>query len=115
MKTAFRLDKANGKIAGVCAGIANHFNIDATLVRVGLVALTILGGFPWTLIAYGVTAWVAKPKRHDMFAGDRIATPRGSHRDVTASMRDIDRRMAEVESYVTNPSSRLSREIEELR
>jgi hypothetical protein len=30
-------------------------------------------------------------------------------------MRDIDRRMAEVECYVTQPNSRLAREIEELR
>jgi hypothetical protein len=30
-------------------------------------------------------------------------------------MRDIDRRMAEVETYVTGSNSRLAREIEELR
>ena len=39
----FRLDKANGKVMGVCAGIADRFGIDATLVRVGFVAGALLG------------------------------------------------------------------------
>lgn len=33
----FRLDKANAKIAGVCAGIAKYAGIDPMLVRVGFV------------------------------------------------------------------------------
>lgn len=39
----FRLDKANGKVMGVSVGIANHFNVDVTLVRLGWVVGTILG------------------------------------------------------------------------
>lgn len=34
------------KIAGVCGGLADYFDADATLVRVGFVILTLLGGFP---------------------------------------------------------------------
>ncbi|WP_423142332.1 PspC domain-containing protein [Parablastomonas sp. CN1-191] len=41
--SGFRLDKANGKMMGVCAGIADHFGIDATLVRLGFVAGALLG------------------------------------------------------------------------
>lgn len=41
--TGFRLDKANGKVMGVSAGIANYFNIDVTLVRVAWVVGTLLG------------------------------------------------------------------------
>ena len=41
--TGFRLDKANGKFMGVSAGIANHFGIDVTLVRVAWVLGTLLG------------------------------------------------------------------------
>jgi phage shock protein C len=40
---------------------------------------------------------------------------RGSTSEVRASMRDIDRRMAEVEDYVTTSNTSLSREIENLR
>ena len=32
------------KICGVCGGIAEYFNIDATLVRLAWVAFTCLGG-----------------------------------------------------------------------
>lgn len=39
----FRLDKANGKLMGVCAGIAQHFDVDPTMVRVAFVAGTLLG------------------------------------------------------------------------
>ena len=42
----FEVDKAEGKFLGVCAGIANHSGIDATLVRVALVLVTLMGAFP---------------------------------------------------------------------
>ena len=41
-----RLYRARGdrKLAGVCAGIAEYFGWDPTLVRVGWILLTLLGG-----------------------------------------------------------------------
>jgi len=42
-RNGFRLDKANGKFMGVCSGIANYFDIDPTLVRIGFVLGTIFG------------------------------------------------------------------------
>lgn len=39
----FRLDKANGKLMGVSAGIADYFDVDVTLVRVAWVAGTLVG------------------------------------------------------------------------
>ncbi|VVS96967.1 PspC domain-containing protein [Erythrobacter sp. EC-HK427] len=30
----FRLDKGNAKIAGVCGGLANYFNVDPLIVRI---------------------------------------------------------------------------------
>ena len=32
------------KLAGVCGGIAEYFNIDSTLVRLGWVVFSLLGG-----------------------------------------------------------------------
>lgn len=40
---SFRLNKTNGKFMGVSAGIADHFDVDVTLVRLGWVVGTILG------------------------------------------------------------------------
>jgi phage shock protein C len=46
------------KIAGVCGGIAEYFGIDATLVRVGYVVLSIFSaGFP-AIVVYVILAFV---------------------------------------------------------
>ena len=54
----FRLDKSNGKIWGVCGGIANYFGIDATLVRVGFILGTLIG-FGSLLLVYIAIALIA--------------------------------------------------------
>ncbi len=111
----FHLDKRNGKLMGVCAGIADYFGTDPNFIRIGAILVTLLGAFPWTLIAYGVAAWLVKPKPLPGYGEDEIRPLRTSTREIRDSMREIDRRMAEVESYVTSSESRLAREIEELR
>ena len=123
-RTKFYLDKQNAKWSGVCAGIADYTGMNVTLVRIGLVVLTILGGFPWTLIAYWVAAWMAprkplelyesNPEEKKFWQGVR-ANPRRTARDVRSRFREIDRRLADVETYVTSSNSRLAREIEQLR
>ena len=40
----FRLDPVDGKLAGVCSGIANYFGIDPIVVRVIFVAGTLAFG-----------------------------------------------------------------------
>lgn len=51
-----RLYKSNidKKLDGVCAGIANYFNIDPTLIRLAWVIFTLAGGCG--LIAYIIAA-----------------------------------------------------------
>lgn len=51
-----RLYKSNTdkKLDGVCAGIANYFNIDPTLIRLAWVIFTLAGGCG--LIAYIIAA-----------------------------------------------------------
>ena len=113
MRRKFQLDRQNGKLWGVCAGISEYTGWDVTLVRIGLVLVTVLGAFPWTLIAYGATAFVARDR-----GARRDAPParvKTSTYDLKQSMRDVDRRMAEVEQYVTAGNSSLAREIESLR
>ena len=40
-RAGFRLDKTNGKVFGVCAGIGDYFGIDTMLVRIGFVLATL--------------------------------------------------------------------------
>ena len=49
-------DNVNKKLCGVCAGIANYFSIDPTIVRLALVAFCLLGGSG--VLAYIVCALV---------------------------------------------------------
>lgn len=42
------------KLAGVCGGIAEYFNIDSTLMRLGWVLFSLLGGSG--LLAYIIAA-----------------------------------------------------------
>ena len=123
-RTKFYLDKRNKKWSGVCAGIADYTGVDVTVIRIGMVVLTLLGGFPWTLIAYWVTAWMAPVKPRGLY-DDNVedkkfwqgvrASPTRSLRDVRSRFRDIDRRLASIETYVTSPNGRLANEIERLR
>ena len=54
-----------GKIAGVCAGIADYFDTDVTLVRLAWIVLSIFpGAIIGGLIAY-VAAWLVMPEAKD--------------------------------------------------
>jgi len=119
MKKSFYLDKANGKVFGVCSGLANHMNWDPTFVRVAVVLLTLVT-FPWGLVAYAAAAMIGKKRAAagygDGYGEERSAPAlRTSTFELNRSMRDIDRRMAEVETYVTAQNTPLAREIESLR
>lgn len=54
----FRLDRTRGKIMGVCAGIANYFGMDVTLVRVAFGLATVLG-FGTAIIVYLLIGLIA--------------------------------------------------------
>ena len=50
--------KSNRKLAGVCGGLAQYFNLDATLIRVLFVVLAVLGGSG--LVLY-LAMWIIVP------------------------------------------------------
>ena len=122
-RTKFYLDKENKKWLGVCAGIADYTGLDVTLIRIGFVVLTLLSSGN-AILAYLIAAWLAPSKPRELteqspedakfWQGVR-ASPTRTVRDVRSRFRDIDRRLADVEAYVTSSNSRLAREIEQLR
>ena len=58
---SFALDRSNGKLMGVCSGVARSTGADVTLVRIGtLLTLLLLG--PITLLLYFAAGWLA-PER----------------------------------------------------
>jgi phage shock protein C len=110
--TSFRVDKENGKIAGVCAGIANQTGLDPLIVRAAFVIASLIGAMPWTLIGYFVLAWVGSPRNAPREAAPGRLAGREQARE---RMRDLDLRMQAIETHVTSSNSKLAREIEELR
>lgn len=61
----------NKQVAGVCAGIAEYFGIDPTLVRIAFVVGTIAGGGPPFIVAYLILMWVM-PKPEPAVIEERI-------------------------------------------
>jgi phage shock protein C len=63
MKKLYR-SQTDKKIAGVCGGLAEYFDIDATVVRIIFIILLLPGGFPG-LIPY-LILWVLVPVRPEI-------------------------------------------------
>ena len=121
-RTRFYRDKINGKIFGVCAGIADYTGVDVLWVRLGAVALTLMGVGFIPLIYIGMGFLAAKKPGHlyvdqqeqKFWQGVR-QSPGRTAREVRARFRDIDRRLADVELFYVSANPRLSEEIERLR
>ena len=122
-RTRFYRDKRNGKVFGVCAGIADYTGFDVSLVRVCFLAAVFMSGggiLPFYWIAALVTP--TKPtsleradvEERQFWQGVR-ASPAKAARDIRSRLKDIDRRLADIESYVTTENRSLAREIEQLR
>ena len=122
-RTRFYRDKRNGKIMGICSGIADYTGFDVTLVRICMIAALFLSSGSIIPI-YFIAGWISpdKPAELDYSDGeDRQfwqgvrASPARSAREIRSRFRDMDRRLADIESYVTTENRSLSREIEQLR
>ena len=57
MTARFTLNRAEGKLLGVAAGLADYTGVDPTLIRLGFVAATLLTG-PLMVLLYVIAACV---------------------------------------------------------
>ena len=62
MSSPYALDKSNGKMLGVCAGLARSTGWDPFLVRLGAVLLTLFALGPIGLLLYLVVAMIAESR-----------------------------------------------------
>jgi phage shock protein C len=124
-RTSFYLDKRNKKVMGVCAGIADYFGWDSLWVRLGTVALTVFTPLSAVIVpAYILIGLIASdkprdfydmPEKDEAFWRRARMAPGITIRDGRSSFRDIDRRLSDIEGYVTSSSRTLSAEIDRLR
>ena len=121
-RTRFYRDKQNGKVMGVCAGIADYTGFDVSLVRVCFLAAVFMSG--GGILPFYIIAGIITPKKPQAFETDREdkqfwqgvrASPARAARDIRSRFKDIDRRLADIESYVTTENRSLAKEIEQLR
>ncbi|MGX7894463.1 envelope stress response membrane protein PspC [Tsuneonella sp. HG222] len=120
--TTLYRDKQNGKLMGVCAGIADYTGVNALWVRLGALVLTAMTGGS-TIPFYFIAGLLLNKKPAELYADDQEKkywqrvrqSPKRTAREIRARFRDVDRRLAEVETYYVTSNPRLSAEIERLR
>ena len=61
MNQGFLLNRSQGKVMGVAAGLADWTGVDALLIRLGLVAALLLAG-PVVILFYILTGWLASDR-----------------------------------------------------
>ena len=65
--------RINRKIAGVCAGLAEYFDLDVTLVRVLWVVITFFTGIVFGIVGY-IVAWIVMPDEPNV-----VTVPQAQH------------------------------------
>ena len=121
-RTTLYRDKQNSKLLGVCSGIADYTGVNALWVRLGALALTFMTG-GMTIPAYFIAGILLNKKPQHLYVDQEETrywqrvrqSPKRTAREIRGKFRDIDRRLAEVETYYVTSNPRLSAEIERLR
>jgi phage shock protein C len=106
----FEVDRSEGKLLGVCAGLSRRTGLDVTVIRVGVVLTALLASF-WAVAIFYLAAAFAGSQGRRFVRSRREA----QSDDVHERIRSHDLRMRSIETYVSGSNSRLAREIEELR
>ena len=121
-RTTLYRDKQNAKLLGVCSGIADYTGVNTLWVRHGFLILLFTVA-PILLPAYFIAGMLLNKKPAHLYVDQdesrywqRVRqSPKRTAREIRARFRDIDRRLAEVETYYVTSNPRLNAEIERLR
>jgi phage shock protein C len=128
-------DDANGKIAGVCAGIADYFGWELWLVRIITVSAFFLGAGGLVLVLY-IAAWVVlekkskaafkAPKTADLSPATEKAVevktrlwqrgeaPKQALHHMANQFNGLEQRLRNLERHVTSAKFQLNREFNNL-
>ena len=122
-RTTLYKDEQNAKLMGVCAGLADYTGVDALWWRLGMLLLIpATGGM--NLAAYLLAGLLLNRKPQHLYTADKQETkywqgvranPKRTAREIRGKLREIDRRLANVEEHFVSSNPRLDAEIERLR
>lgn len=91
-----------GMVRGVCAGIANYFDVPVKLVRI-LVVLSIFFGLAlFTLVAYIILSFALDPMPDNMAFGEQLPSSSELLDEVDRELAASETRLREMERYVTS-------------
>ena len=121
-RTTLYRDKTNAKLMGVCSGIADYTGVNLFWVRMMAIMLIFMtsGG----IIPFYFIAGLVLDKKPPYLYSDQAETkywqgvrqsPKRTAREIRSRMKDVDRRLAEVETFYVSSNPRLNAEIERLR
>lgn len=121
-RTTLYRDKQNAKLMGVCSGIADYTGVNALWVRLGFLVL-LFAGMGMILPVYFLAGILLNKKPPHLYVDKQEEkywqqvrqNPKRTVREVRGKFRDIDRRLAEVETFYVSSNPRLNAEIERLR
>ena len=123
-RTTLYRDKQNAKLMGVCAGIADYTGVNALWVRLGFIVALLSGILsPIVLPLYLLAGLLLNKKPQHLYVDreeqkywQRVRqSPQRTAREIRSQMRDVDRRLADVETFYVSSNPRLTAEIERLR
>ena len=121
-RTTLYRDKQNAKFMGVSSGIADYTGVNVFWIRLSMIALFFMTG-GMSLLFYIIAGLLLNKKpphlyvdRQEQQYWQRVRqSPKRTAREIRSRFRDIDRRLAEVESFYVSSNPRLNAEIERLR
>ncbi|MBO2591500.1 envelope stress response membrane protein PspC [Shewanella algae] len=123
-RTLYRIPQQR-KIAGVCAGVAEYFNLEPWLVRVVAASIFLLGGSGIVVIIYlllwmilDVKPWTAKDTHKDIGVKKKVwqagEPAKQVLRDVSNRFQSLEHRLRALEQHVTSEQFELKRQINNL-
>lgn len=103
-------DLQHSMLGGVCAGFANRYNFDATLVRVVMVLLTVAtGGIGLPMY---IAAWIVMPRADAPPPAPRSAT--STPESLSRELREVSDRLAEAARVLAEKARQAAEEISEI-
>lgn len=112
-----------GMLFGVCAGLADYFGFDVTIVRVLVVLGTLFFPGPLVPVGYVILALLlpkdprSRPDNDELsdFQRKVRAEPHATLSGIRHRYRELESRLQRLEKYVTSERYNLDREFERLR
>lgn len=121
-------DPVNGKLTGVCAGIANYFGAEIWLVRILVVSAALLGGSFLVILAYVAFTLMLEKQPYDYQETIKSKqdhtiknkpwqsgqTPENLLLNVEHDLNSVEKKIRTVEAYVTSDRFKVNREFNNL-